>query len=128
MISSPERFAPTSKFRSRKRSPHTDRCNGPSTTNPALVGPDGRNRLGAVAGVGNVYGHDCEAVDEALIWHTVRHDAAQLRNVACVGVRSLTAGVMAPPASADTGRWLPVPRRHRFVQPVRGARSRPIRD
>ena len=33
----------------------------------------------AIAASGNVYRHEYEAVDEALIWHTVRHDLAALR-------------------------------------------------
>jgi len=37
---------------------------------------------GAVAAAGNVYRHEYEAVDEAIIWHTVRHDLATLRSVA----------------------------------------------
>jgi uncharacterized protein with HEPN domain len=36
----------------------------------------------AVAAAGNVYRHEYEAVDEALIWHTVRHGLAALRGVA----------------------------------------------
>jgi uncharacterized protein with HEPN domain len=36
----------------------------------------------AVAAAGNVYRHEYEAVDEALIWHTVRHGLASLRSVA----------------------------------------------
>jgi uncharacterized protein with HEPN domain len=36
----------------------------------------------AIAAAGNVYRHEYEAVDEALIWHTVRHDLAALRDVA----------------------------------------------
>jgi uncharacterized protein with HEPN domain len=36
----------------------------------------------AVAAAGNVYRHEYEAVDEALIWHTIQHDLAALRNVA----------------------------------------------
>ncbi|MEO8369036.1 MAG: HepT-like ribonuclease domain-containing protein [Candidatus Solibacter sp.] len=36
----------------------------------------------AVAASGNVYRHEYEAVDEALIWHTVRHDLGALRRVA----------------------------------------------
>ncbi|MFN0102746.1 MAG: DUF86 domain-containing protein [Bryobacteraceae bacterium] len=36
----------------------------------------------AVAASGNVYRHEYEAVDETLIWHTVRHDLASLRKVA----------------------------------------------
>ena len=36
----------------------------------------------AIAAAGNVYRHEYEAVDEALIWHTVHHDLASLRRVA----------------------------------------------
>src|ERR1017187_6799780 len=36
----------------------------------------------AIAAAGNVYRHEYEAVDEVLIWHTVRHDLAALRGVA----------------------------------------------
>jgi uncharacterized protein with HEPN domain len=36
----------------------------------------------AVAAAGNVYRHEYEAVDEALIWHTALHDVAALRRVA----------------------------------------------
>ncbi len=36
----------------------------------------------AIAASGNVYRHEYEGVDEALIWHTVRHDLAALRSVA----------------------------------------------
>lgn len=36
----------------------------------------------AVAAAGNVYRHEYEAVDEALLWHTVRHGLAALRNLA----------------------------------------------
>ena len=36
----------------------------------------------AVAGAGNVYRHEYEAVDEALVWHTVQHGLAALRAVA----------------------------------------------
>jgi uncharacterized protein with HEPN domain len=36
----------------------------------------------AVAAAGNVYRHEYEAVDEALIWHTVRHGVAALRRAA----------------------------------------------
>ena len=35
----------------------------------------------AIAAAGNVYRHEYEAVDETLIWHTVQHDLATLRNV-----------------------------------------------
>lgn len=36
----------------------------------------------AVAAAGNVYRHEYDTVDEALIWHTVRHGLIALRNVA----------------------------------------------
>ena len=36
----------------------------------------------AIAAAGNVYRHEYEAVDEVLIWHTVRHSLAALRGVA----------------------------------------------
>ena len=36
----------------------------------------------AVAAAGNLYRHEYESVDEALIWHTVRHDLGALRGVA----------------------------------------------
>lgn len=36
----------------------------------------------AVAAAGNVYRHEYESVDEALIWYTVRHGLAALRSVA----------------------------------------------
>lgn len=36
----------------------------------------------AIAGAGNVYRHEYEAVDEALIWRTVQHDLGKLRSVA----------------------------------------------
>ena len=36
----------------------------------------------AVAAAGNVYRHEYEAVDEALIWHTIRHDLAAIRSLA----------------------------------------------
>ena len=36
----------------------------------------------AIAAAGNVYRHEYESVDEALIWHTIQHDLAALRNVA----------------------------------------------
>lgn len=38
----------------------------------------------AVAAAGNVYRHEYEGVDEALIWHTVRHDLSTLRSMAAV--------------------------------------------
>jgi uncharacterized protein with HEPN domain len=33
---------------------------------------------------GNVHGHEYEGVDERLIWRTVRHDLAELRDVALI--------------------------------------------
>lgn len=36
----------------------------------------------AVTAAGNVYRHEYEGVDENLIWHTVRHDLADLRTAA----------------------------------------------
>jgi uncharacterized protein with HEPN domain len=35
----------------------------------------------AIAAAGNVYRHEYEAVDEALIWHTVQYGLAALRTV-----------------------------------------------
>jgi uncharacterized protein with HEPN domain len=32
-----------------------------------------------IAAAGNVYRHEYEAVDEALVWHTTQHDLAPLR-------------------------------------------------
>jgi uncharacterized protein with HEPN domain len=43
----------------------------------------------AVAAAGNVYRHEYEGVDENLIWHTVRHDLADLRTVAVVELERL---------------------------------------
>ncbi|HBY59779.1 MAG TPA: hypothetical protein DEH78_08135 [Solibacterales bacterium] len=36
----------------------------------------------AVAAAGNIYRHEYEGVDLALIWHTVTHDLEALRNIA----------------------------------------------
>lgn len=36
----------------------------------------------AIAAAGNIDRHEYDAVDEALIWYTVRHNLAALRNVA----------------------------------------------
>jgi uncharacterized protein with HEPN domain len=36
----------------------------------------------AVAAAGNVYRHEYDAVEETLIWHTIRHGLATLRGVA----------------------------------------------
>jgi uncharacterized protein with HEPN domain len=45
----------------------------------------------AIAAAGNVYRHEYEAVDEALLWHTIRHDLAALRRVADEEFRRLQA-------------------------------------
>ena len=34
----------------------------------------------AAAAAGNVYRHEYEIVDDALVWHTVKHDLADRRN------------------------------------------------
>ena len=41
----------------------------------------------AVAAAGNVYRHEYDAVDEALVWHTVQHGLAPLREVVKIEVR-----------------------------------------
>lgn len=51
----------------------------------------------AVAAAGNVYRHEYEAVDEALIWHTSQHDLAVLRSVADEELRRFTADLGEPP-------------------------------
>lgn len=38
----------------------------------------------AIAAAGNIYRHEYDAVDEAMIWQTVRHSLAKLREVAVV--------------------------------------------
>ena len=43
----------------------------------------------AIAAAGNVYRHEYETVDEALIWHTVRHDLGVLRSVAAAELAGL---------------------------------------
>lgn len=43
----------------------------------------------AVAAAGNIYRHEYEGVDEELIWHTVKHDLTDLRNVAAVELERL---------------------------------------
>ena len=59
----------------------------------------------AVAASGNVYRHEYEAVDEALIWHTVRHGLAALRSVADEEFRHLQADL--PPNNRTTDGLLP---------------------
>jgi hypothetical protein len=36
----------------------------------------------AIAAAGIIYRHEYEAVDEALVWHTIQRDLAALRSVA----------------------------------------------
>jgi uncharacterized protein with HEPN domain len=45
----------------------------------------------AVAAAGNIYRHEYEAVDEALIWHTIQHGLAALRSAAAEEFRRLEA-------------------------------------
>jgi uncharacterized protein with HEPN domain len=45
----------------------------------------------AIAAAGNVYRHDYEGVDAALIWHTVEHGLASLRSAADAEFRRLQA-------------------------------------
>jgi len=35
----------------------------------------------AVAAAGNVYRHEYEVIDDALVWHTIQHELAQLREL-----------------------------------------------
>ncbi|MBV8552648.1 MAG: DUF86 domain-containing protein [Acidobacteriaceae bacterium] len=46
----------------------------------------------AVAAAGNVYRHEYEAVDEALIWQTVQRDRGPLRSAAEMELHDLQAG------------------------------------
>jgi uncharacterized protein with HEPN domain len=46
----------------------------------------------AIGAAGNVYRHEYEAVDEALIWHTVQHGLAVLRSVCDEEFRRLQPG------------------------------------
>jgi len=59
----------------------------------------------AVAAAGNVYRHEYEAVEEALIWHTSRHDLATLRGVANEEFLRLQAD--SPPSDGATEGLLP---------------------
>ena|SRR5260221_457765 len=43
----------------------------------------------AVAAAGNVYRHEYELVDDALLWHTVQHGLEQLRHVSSVELQRL---------------------------------------
>jgi len=46
----------------------------------------------AVAAAGNVYRHEYEGVDEALIWHTARNGTQALRLMAVAELARLTSG------------------------------------
>jgi uncharacterized protein with HEPN domain len=46
-------------------------------SNPSIDWP-------AVAAAGNVYRHEYEVVDDALVWHTIQHSLEELRNVSTV--------------------------------------------
>jgi uncharacterized protein with HEPN domain len=35
----------------------------------------------AVAAAGNVYRHEYEVIDDALVWHTIQHELAELRDI-----------------------------------------------
>ena len=43
----------------------------------------------AIAAAGNVYRHEYESVDEALVWHTARHGLTALRSVATAEIDQL---------------------------------------
>jgi uncharacterized protein with HEPN domain len=43
----------------------------------------------AIAAAGNVYRHEYEAVDESLLWHTVRNELGPLRSVAVAELAAL---------------------------------------
>lgn len=45
----------------------------------------------AVAAAGNVYRHEYEGVDTALIWHTVQHSLGELRSAAAAELERLLA-------------------------------------
>ena len=45
----------------------------------------------AVAAAGNVYRHEYEVVDEALVWHTVQNSLTGLRNVSTAELQRLSA-------------------------------------
>lgn len=46
----------------------------------------------AIAAAGNVYRHEYEGVDAALIWHTVQHSLHDLRNAAIAELERLMSG------------------------------------
>jgi len=43
----------------------------------------------AVGAAGNVYRHEYEGVDAALVWHTVRHSLGELRTAAAIELERL---------------------------------------
>jgi len=45
----------------------------------------------AVAAAGNVYRHEYEVVDEALVWHTVQHSLTGLRDASVAELERVTA-------------------------------------
>jgi uncharacterized protein with HEPN domain len=45
----------------------------------------------AVAAAGNVYRHEYDGVDAALVWHTVRHSLSELRTAAALELERLAA-------------------------------------
>jgi len=45
----------------------------------------------AIAAAGNVYRHEYEVVDEALVWYTVQHSLTDLQDASSAEVRRLTA-------------------------------------
>jgi uncharacterized protein with HEPN domain len=44
----------------------------------------------AVAAAGNVYRHEYEVVDEALVWYTVQHSLTDLHDASAAEIRRLT--------------------------------------
>ncbi|MGH9660131.1 MAG: HepT-like ribonuclease domain-containing protein [Bryobacteraceae bacterium] len=45
----------------------------------------------AMAAAGNIYRHEYEVVDEALVWHTVQNSLTGLRDLSIAELRRLTA-------------------------------------
>ena len=55
----------------------------------------------AIAAAGNIYRHEYEVIDEALIWHTVQHGLGALLGMANEELRRLKAGEPSASGSAD---------------------------
>ena len=55
----------------------------------------------AIAAAGNIYRHEYEVIDEALIWHTVQHWSGRLLGMANEELRRLKAGEPSASGSAD---------------------------